>query len=83
MNWNNNLEKLVKETLNVSRPILPNEEILQRAGINYARYRALLNNQVKMTAWEAVVLSDWLGTDIRQMVSEVQCNQLEESIKAN
>lgn len=71
MKWENNLEKLVKESLNVSRAIHPDLSILRAAGTSEVRFRMLLKNEVKMNAWEAIVFSDWLGVNPKDMVSVI------------
>ena len=71
MNWINNLEKRIKESLKVSKATLPDSSILEKAGCSKKRFYTLLNNSAKMNAWEAMVFSAWLGTDPRDMVSIV------------
>jgi hypothetical protein len=69
MNWINNLEQNIKESLNVSKAIYPDDDILKKAGTSEVRFRMLLKNEVKMNAWEIIVFSDWLGIDPGEMVS--------------
>ena len=71
MEWINNLEKLIKISFNVAKVTLPDDAILEKAGTSPVRFRMLIKNEVKMSAWEAVVFSDWLGTDPRDMVSTI------------
>ena len=77
MNWKNNLEELIKETLNVKRATKPDDTILLACGCTPRRFLMLLNNEVKMTALEALIFSDWLKTDVRDMVSTIDGNESE------
>lgn len=77
MNWKNNLEELIKETLNVKKATKPDDNILLACGCTPRRFLMLLNNEVKMTALEALIFSDWLKTDVRDMVSTIEENESE------
>ena len=71
MEWKNNLEESIKESLKITKAIKPDAQILERSGTSETRFRMLLNNEVKMNAWEAIVFADWLQIDIRKIVSPV------------
>lgn len=72
MEWKNNLEQLIKKSLNVGKAIIPDASILNKSGTSETRFRMLLRNEVKMTAIELIVFSEWLKTEPNMMVSTVE-----------
>ena len=74
MEWKNNLEESIKESLKITKAIKPDAKILEKAGTSEVRFRMLLNNEVKMNAWEAVVFAEWLQMDVNQIVSPFSKN---------